>query len=323
MEGLILQSVSQSPFLTLGTRGSPLARIQAEQVRRLLADAHDCPPEEIAIKIISTAGDRSQASNRSLAEIGGKGLFSNEIEVELLNGAVDIAVHSAKDMATQLPDELIMPFFLQREDVRDVFISFRAKSLEEMPDGAIIGTSSLRRRAQIANIRPDLRLIEFRGNVGTRLQKLTDGLADATLLAAAGLLRTGLANKITSFLPTSQFPPAPAQGAIGLELRANDTRTHALAAPLNHLQTACAVQAERAMLAMLDGSCRTPIAALSTWKGEKLTLFGQILSTDGQQKFETSLTDSASNAELLGKTVGQQLLKTAGPEFMAKLQVAT
>lgn len=311
---------SKAPFLTIGTRGSPLALVQAEEVRHRLASAHGVDEAEIHIKTISTSGDRSQKSNRPLSEIGGKGLFSKEIEAQLLAGDIDIAVHSSKDMATQLPDGLIMPVFLPREDVRDVFISPKAKSLAELPKGAIIGTSSLRRRAQIKRLRPDLELIEFRGNVGTRLKKLEDGIADATLLAAAGLLRTGQRDKITAFLDTKDFPPAPAQGAIGIEVRDDNKRALKLIAPLNDPDTAVTIVAERAFLAALDGSCRTPIAALSTLKDGKITLFGQILTPNGDEVFETEISGIATDGEMLGRTLGKQLLTMAGPDFIEKLK---
>lgn len=297
-----------------------MALVQAEQVRALLAKAHGVKTDEIHIEIVSTAGDRSQQSNRPLSEIGGKGLFSKEIEDQLLTGNIDIAVHSAKDMATTLPDNLIMPVFLPREDVRDCFISLKAKTLGDLPQGATIGTSSLRRRAQLLRLRPDLNLIEFRGNVGTRLQKLEDGIADATMLAAAGLLRTGQGNKITTYLDTKDFPPAPAQGAIGIELRNDNTRALELVAPLNHPDTKAAIIAERAFLRVLDGSCRTPIAALTTHKGEQLELFGQILSPDGRQIFETTLTGAKNDSEALGRALGEKLLAQAGPAFMAALK---
>ena len=315
-----MQSEARTPLLKIGTRGSPLARAQAEEVRRRLVAQHGVDALDITIESISTAGDRSQAGNVPLRTMGGKGVFSKEIEDRLLSGDIDIAVHSSKDMATQLPPGLVMPVFLPREDVRDAFISLKAASVAELPKGAVVGTSSIRRRAQLLRIRPDLKIIEYRGNVGTRLQKLHDGVADATLLAAAGLFRTGQAEKITTLLDPDMFPPAPAQGAIGIEMRENDERTMELLAPLNDPDTAAAVRAERAFLAVLDGSCRTPVAALSRHMGPQYALFGQILSPDGQTVFEAEVAGALGDGPEIGTALGRQLLDRAGPAFMAALK---
>lgn len=315
-----MQSANTTPLLTIGTRGSPLARAQAEEVRRRLIASHGTTQLDIKIEIISTAGDRSQAANTPMGAIGGKGLFSKEIEDRLLDGSIDIGVHSSKDMATQLPDGLIMPFFLPREDVRDAFISHKAKTLDDLPQGAIIGTSSIRRRAQLKRYRPDLKMIEFRGNVGTRLQKLEDNTADATLLAAAGLMRTNQGEKVTSFLDVEKFPPAPAQGAIGIELRADNDRAFALVQTLNDPNTAASVLAERAFLRVLDGSCRTPIAALTKHLGPQIALFGQILSHDGQTCFEAEIAGAAADSESVGEALGNQILEMAGPLFIEKVK---
>ncbi len=317
-----MQSASTPPTLRIGTRGSPLALAQAEEVRRRLVATHG--PENINVEItaFSTGGDRSQASNRPLSDFGGKGIFSKEIEDRLMAGDIDIGVHSSKDMATNLPAGLIMPIFLPREDVRDVFISLTAPGFAALPEGAVIGTSSLRRRAQIARLRPDIKLVEFRGNVGTRLQKLADGVADATFLAAAGLMRTHKMEHATEFLDTRDFPPAPGQGAIGIELRADDAITHQLVLPLNHAETAAAILAERAFLRTLDGSCRTPIAALTRHMGPQISLFGQILSVDGREMFEAEISGAAADAETIGHTLGERLLDMAGPEFIARLKAA-
>lgn len=320
MEGADLQSTSTPPLLTIGTRGSPLALAQAHEVRRRLLATHGTTHLDVKIEIISTAGDRSQAANTPMGTIGGKGLFSKEIEDRLLDGSIDIGVHSSKDMATHLPEGLIMPIFLPREDVRDAFISHKAKSLDDLPEGAIIGTSSIRRRAQLKRYRPDLQMIEFRGNVGTRLKKLEDNIADATLLAAAGLLRTDQAEKITAFLDEEKFPPAPAQGAIGIELRADNKRAFALIQPLNHPETTAAVLAERAFLRVLDGSCRTPIAALTKHLGTQIALFGQILTHDGQECFEVEISGAAADADAIGEALGHQLLELAGPAFIEKIR---
>ncbi len=314
-----MQSASTSR-LRIGTRGSPLARAQAEEVARRLQGVHGPDAFEIEIVPVSTAGDRTQKDNRPLHEIGGKGLFSKEIEERLKAGDIDMAVHSAKDMATLLPDGLIMPVFLPREDVRDAFISFTAETPEDLPEGAIVGTSSIRRRAQMQRLRPDIQVVEFRGNVGTRLEKLRNGVADATLLAAAGLKRTDMADKATSFLDPEQFPPAPAQGAIGIELREDDPHGFALVQPLNDPDTRAAIVAERAFLAELDGSCRTPVGVLSRHIGAQISLFGQILAPDGSEVYEAEVSGAAAESEGVGATLGQRLREMAGPAFIEKLK---
>jgi hydroxymethylbilane synthase len=309
-----LQSQAQTPFLRIGTRGSQLAMAQATLVRRLLAEAHEVALEKIEIVVISTSGDR--ITDRPLSEVGGKGLFTKEIEAALLAGEVDLGVHSSKDVATILPDGLVLPVFLPREDVRDAFVSRIVKSLDELPEGARLGTSSIRRAAQMQRYRPDLRIVPFRGNVDTRLKKLDDGVADATLLAAAGLNRLGRAAEASALLDPETFPTAPAQGAIGLEIREGDTRLRELIAPLGHAETNQAIAAERALLRVLDGSCRTPIGAFTRIAGAQMSVKGQILSPDGKQSFETSLTGPAGQGEKIGAAVGGKLLEMAGPAFL-------
>jgi hydroxymethylbilane synthase len=314
-----LQS-SGKQVLTIGTRGSPLALAQAHQVRALLIRAHGLSGDAIAIVAVSTAGDRTQASNRPLSDFGGKGLFSKEIEDWLVSGRVDLGVHSAKDMATNLPDGLIMPVFLAREDVRDALISPNYEGLDALPKGAVVGTSSLRRRAQLLRARPDLEMVEFRGNLGTRLKKLEAGQADATLLAAAGLNRLGQTDKATAYLDPERFPPAPAQGAIGIEIRAGDTRVADLVAPLNHARTHDAIIAERAMLRVIDGSCRTPVGVLTRRAGDVLTLTGEVLSPDGRECHQATVSGPACDAESLGTGLGDRLLALAGADFIARLK---
>ncbi|MBI4046505.1 MAG: hydroxymethylbilane synthase [Devosia nanyangense] len=275
---------SHAPFLRIGTRGSQLALAQANLVRRLLAEAHGVKEDAIAVEVITTSGDR--ITNRPLSEVGGKGLFTKEIEAALLDNQIDLAVHSSKDVATRLPAGLELAAFLPREDVRDAFVSLVARDLDGLPQGARFGTSSIRRAAQILRVRPDLQIVGFRGNVDTRIKKLRDGIADATLLAAAGLNRLGRSAEVTSLLDPRRFPPAPAQGAIGIEIRADDARTRMLVGALDHRQTHDALLAERALLDVLDGSCRTPIAALTTREGDQIVLLGQILSPDGCPVFE-------------------------------------
>lgn len=302
------------PFIRIGTRGSMLALAQAHLVRSLIATAHGVDEARIAITVISTSGDR--LTDRPLSEAGGKGLFSREIEAALLAGEVDLAVHSSKDMATVLPDGLVMPVFLEREDIRDAFVALHAKSLDDLPRGARLGTSSIRRAAQMLRYRPDLEIVPFRGNVDTRLRKLEDGVASATLLAVAGLNRLGRQDRITQILDPQKFPPAPAQGAIGIEYRSGDARTAGIVAPLDHPETGISVRAERALLARLDGSCRTPIGAFSSRNGASLTLAGQILSPDGRLSFETALTGPATQAAEIGTALGEALIDLAGSDFL-------
>lgn len=322
MEGPTLQSATTPQKLRIGARSSPLALIQVAEVARRLKAIHGPNALEIVTVPISTAGDRSQPSNRPLSEIGGKGLFSKEIEAQLSASIIDIAVHSSKDMATSLPDGLVMPIFLPREDVRDCFISLKAKSLDELPQGATFGTSSIRRRAQLLRARPDLKMVEFRGNVGTRLKKLEDGVADATLLAAAGLMRSDQADRITGYLNLDQFPTAPAQGAIGIEIREGDHKTLDIIAPLNDPDTHAQIIAERAFLEVLDGSCRTPIAARSTQVGDTLTLYGQILSLDGTEMFEAEVTGALTDSQAMGTELGHIITTLAGETFLNSLKAA-
>lgn len=310
--------MQSAPFLRIGTRGSPLALAQAHQVRALLAARHGVDEADIAVEVIQTSGDRLK--DMPLSEVGGKGLFSKEIEEALFAGAIDIGVHSSKDLATVLPGGLFLPAFLEREDVRDAFISLSAPSLDALPQGAVFGTSSIRRGAQVRRHRPDLKVVPFRGNVGTRLKKLADGVADATLLAVAGLNRLGEAGRITELLDTARFPPAPAQGAIGIEARSDDSRTIALVAPLNHAATAVAVGAERQLLHELDGSCRTAIGAVSTLGGGNLTLFGEILAPNGSRSVDAELSGPEADAVAIGRDLGRMLRELAGPSLLATLR---
>ena len=307
---------SPTPFARIGTRGSPLALTQARLVRGLLAQAHGVSEDDIAIEVISTGGDRSQASNASLIEIGGKGLFTKEIDEAMLSGRVDIGVHSSKDVGTRLPEGIALMAFLEREDVRDAFLSVKVQSLDHLGERAKFGTSSIRRAAQVLRQRPDLEIVPFRGNVGTRLQKLLDGVADATMLAMAGLNRLGEGHRATALLDPEIFMPAPAQGAIGIAVRSDDARMGQLVAALNHAPTNTAITAERAMLAVLDGSCRTPVGALSRPSGGTLTLKGQILSLDGKTAFDSEA--SGTDPVALGRQVGDDLIAQAGTEWLAQ-----
>jgi hydroxymethylbilane synthase len=305
--------LQSSPFLRIGSRGSALALVQARLVRRLLADAHGVPEDAIEIRTITTSGDR--LTEAPLSQVGGKGLFSKEIEGALEADEIDLGVHSSKDMATKLPAGLVLTAFLEREDIRDAFVSLTAGSIDELPHGAKLGSSSLRRASQMLRARPDLAIVPFRGNVDTRLRKLAEGVADATLLAVAGLNRLGRQHEITSYLDPERFPPAPAQGAIGLEIRANDRRTADLTGPLDHGPTSVAVRAERALLGALDGSCRTAIGALSHVDGERLHLTGEILSPDGRIAVRASHAGAVSAPEAVGRELGQMLRDKAGSDF--------
>ena len=304
---------SSDIVLRLGTRGSPLALAQAELVRQALAAAHGFAPERIELVTIRTSGDRIQ--DRPLSEAGGKGLFTKEIEEALAIGSIDLAVHSSKDMPTVLPPGLVLSAFLEREDPRDVFISRKAKSIAELPRGALVGTASLRRQAMMLRLRPDLKVVPLRGNVETRLRKLDEGLADATLLALAGLKRLGLADAATAVLDVDEFLPAVGQGAIGIETRADDTRTRDLIQAINHAPTAIALAAERAFLAVLDGSCRTPIAGHATVSSGGVRFHGMILKPDGSEAFETTRTGGVGSADRLGAAAGSELRARAGADF--------
>jgi hydroxymethylbilane synthase len=306
---------SSGAILRLGTRGSPLALTQAGMVRAALARAHGFQPDRIELVTIRTSGDRIQ--DRTLADAGGKGLFTKEIEEALLAGTIDLAVHSSKDMPTVLPDGLAISAFLEREDPRDVFISRKAKSIQELPRGATIGTASLRRQALALRARPDLKAVPLRGNVETRLRKLDDGAADATLLALAGLKRLGLTDVATAVLDVDDFLPAVGQGAIAIETRDDDRRTRDFLLPINHAATASALAAERAFLAVLDGSCRTPIAGHATITGTGLRFRGMILKPDGSEAFETTRTGSADAAERIGAAAGRELRVRGGADFFA------
>jgi hydroxymethylbilane synthase len=303
----------QASTLRIGTRGSPLAMAQASEVRARLEAAHGPGTWAFEVRAIKTSGDRIQ--DRPLAEAGGKGLFTKEIEEALLAGDVDLAVHSMKDMPTLLPAGLAVVCYLPREDVRDAFISPKAATLALLPKGAAVGTSSLRRQAQVRHLRPDLTVVPLRGNVETRLRKLAEGAADATLLACAGLRRLGLVDRITAPVSTEEMLPAVAQGAIGVEIRAGDMRLAELLAPINDQATALAVTAERAFLAKLEGSCRTPIAGLAELAGGRLVFRGAILTPDGRQCHATRREGRAEEALLLAEDAAAELLARAGPDF--------
>ncbi len=310
--------MSTSP-LRIGTRGSPLALAQAHETQAKLAAAF---PElsgdgAIEIIVIKTTGDA--VLDRPLADIGGKGLFTKEIDDAMLSGDIDIAVHSMKDVPTWLPDGIHLPCMLEREDVRDAFISNKADKLWDLPEGAVVGTASLRRQALILKRRPDLKVITFRGNVQSRLRKLEAGEVDATMLALAGLTRLGMADVATSVLDTHEFLPAVGQGAIGITSRTDDDRANEVLAKLNHEQTMIRVSAERAFLTVLDGSCRTPIAAHALYTGDNTLSFqGLIARPDGSEAFEASRSGAASmkSAQAMGSDAGHELKGHVGPGFL-------
>lgn len=299
--------------LKIGTRGSPLALAQAHETRDRLAAAFSLAAEAFEIVVIKVTGD--QILDRALKEIGGKGLFTREIEEALLAGDIDIAVHSMKDMPTIQPDGLILDCYLPREDVRDAFVSPGVARLMDLPQGAVVGSSSLRRRAQLAHRRPDLQLVEFRGNVQTRMKKLADGVAAATFLAMAGLNRLGLADVARSAIDPEEMLPAVAQGAIGIERRAADGRVAALLAAIHHRDTGLRLAAERAFLLRLDGSCETPIAGLALLDGDSLWLRGEVLRPDGTQVITGERRGLAADGAAMGTDLAAELLTRAGPGF--------
>ncbi len=301
--------------LRIGTRGSPLALWQAHEVRRLLGAAFGLGEEAFEICVIKVTGDAIQ--DKALREIGGKGLFTREIEEALLDGSIDIAVHSMKDMPTVQPEGLRLDCYLERADVRDGFVSHRVARLEDLPQGAVVGSSSLRRRAQLALRRPDLKLVEFRGNVQTRMRKLEEGVADATFLAMAGLTRLGMAHVARSAIAPEEMLPACAQGAIGVERREDDARVAALLAAIHHGPTGLRLAAERAFLRRLDGSCETPIAGLAVLEGETLWLRGELLRPDGTASVSGERRGPVAQGAAIGEALAVELLDKAGPGFFA------
>ncbi len=302
--------------LRIGTRGSPLALAQAHELRDRLCAAHgDLRPERTEIVVIKTTGDKVQ--DRTLSEIGGKGLFTKEIEDALRDGGIDLAVHSMKDMPTRLPDGLVIDCLLPREDPRDALFARAGDSLATLPRGCVVGTASLRRAAQVRALRPDLTVVPLRGNVGTRLKKLAAGEVDATLLAVAGLKRLGRLAEATAILAVEEMLPAVAQGAIGVERRADDAAMAGLLAPLDDAETTLRVTAERACLEVLDGSCRTPIAALAelVHGGATLALSALIALPDGSVVHRDVRRGPASAAAALGAAAGAALKAAGGPGF--------
>jgi hydroxymethylbilane synthase len=302
----------QNP-LNIGTRGSPLALAQAHETRERLARAFDLPFEAFTIVVIKTTGDK--IIDRPLKEIGGKGLFTREIEDDMLLGKIDIAVHSMKDMPTYQPDGLILDTYLPREDVRDAFISPRAKSLDDLAPGTIVGTSSLRRRAQLKLRRPDLEVVEFRGNMQTRLAKLEQGVAEATFLAMAGLNRLKMDEVPKTAIEVDTMLPAVAQGAIGIERRVEDSRVAEMLAAIHDGPTGQRLAAERAFLAALDGSCETPIAGLAVLEGSDIFLRGEVLRPDGSEAIDDAVRCPIEHGPDAAREMAQKMLAQAGPGF--------
>lgn len=304
-----------SPLLRIGTRGSKLALRQAAELKERLGRAHEAlqATDAIEIVVIRTTGDR--VTDRLLADIGGKGLFTKEIEEALLESRIDLAVHSLKDMPTVLPEGLAIAGHLPREDARDALIAPGARSLADLPPGTMIGTASLRRQAQLLRARPDLRIVPLRGNVDTRLAKIAAGEAAATVLALAGLKRLGRAHEAAAILSPEEMLPAPAQGVIAVEIRAADERARNLLAAIDHRPTALCAACERALLGALDGSCRTPIAALATLDGNRIALDAMVISPDGSECHRLTHATTTSRARELGREIGDALRAAAGPGF--------
>lgn len=310
-----MQIATPAKPLKIGTRASALALAQAHETRARLAAVHGWSDAHFEIVVMSTSGDRIQ--DRPLSEVGGKGLFTREIEEALLLGQIDLAVHSSKDMPTRLPEGLTISAFLPREDPRDAFIGRTVARLLDLPQGATIGSSSLRRQAQIKKLRPDLNVVMFRGNVQTRLKKVQDGLVDGTLLALAGLKRLGVEGVVTQVLEPDDFLPAPGQGAICIETRQNDAKTLALVAAINDQATAVALLCERAFLRTLDGDCRTPLAAHAKLVDGVLHLSGLVLTPDGSVSHFIADQGAPSDAELIGERAGAAIRLMAGPQFFS------
>ncbi len=297
--------MTASVLFTLGTRGSPLALAQANEARRLLAEAHGWEVERIALQVIRTSGDSIQ--DQPLAEAGGKGLFTKEIDAALLAGVIDAAVHSAKDLPSVMPEGLAMAACLEREDVRDALISAFADTVEGLPHGATFGAASLRRQAQALRLRPDLKSTLLRGNVETRLKKAEAGEIGATLLALAGLKRLGLAERACAVLDLDAFLPAPGQGAIAITARGADAPALRALEPISDAETSAEITAERAFLAELEGSCRTPIAGLARLEAGRLRLRGEVLRADGSERFDIAIEGASADANRLGREAGREL----------------
>ena len=305
--------------IRIGTRGSKLALWQAGAVRDALMAAHRLEPEALEIIPITTSGDKIR--DRPLSEAGGKGLFSKEIEAALITGDIDLAVHSAKDMETVLPKGLMIGACLKREDVRDALVARDGMTLDALPAGASVGTASLRREALLRRARPDLRVKLLRGNVPTRVEKVEAGEVDAALLAAAGLRRLGMELRITGLLSLDSFPPACGQGTIAIECRQGDSAMHDRLAAIDHRETSAALACERAFLAALDGSCKTPVAGYARIESGRLRFDGVILSTDGQESYAASASGDPGDAAKIGDGAGREIRGRAPADFLRRLGI--
>jgi len=315
-DAIMQDALKEIKPLRIGTRGSPLALYQANLVQRLLCESTGRTPEAFPIEVLQTSGDVIQGD---LKDFGGKGLFTKELETALLEGRIAIAVHSMKDVATIGHDDLIIPAVLERADVRDAFISRKYSSLDDLPKGALIGSASIRRRAQLAALKPDLHFCLLRGNVGTRLRKLEEGVCDATMLACAGLRRLDADHEITQAIEVDVMLPAPAQGTIGIEVRKDNQAMRELLAPLNHGVTQLAITAERAFLKALDGSCRTPIAALAQIEGGQMRFRGEVIAKDGSLRFARDVSQPCADinqAYDLGYSLGQAVRDEIGDKII-------
>lgn len=309
------------PKFRIGTRGSPLALAQAHEVRDRLIAAHPdlAEPGAVEISIIKTMGD--QILDRPLAEVGGKGLFTKEIDEAMIDGRIDLAVHSMKDVATSLPQGIDLPCILEREDPRDAFMCLKAKSFADLPEGSVVGTAGLRRAAQVLNAYPHLRVESLRGNVQTRMKKLQDGVIDATMLAMAGLNRLGLTHHAAAALEPEDMLPAIGQGAIGITCRQGDSAAEKALLPLIHAKTTARVICERSFLAVLDGSCKTPIAGLADVMddGQGLRFRGKIIRPDGSETLDVEMTGTVHEAAALGRRAGEDIRSRAGADFLESI----
>lgn len=301
--------------LKIATRKSPLALWQAEHVKNRLLEIHS----DLTVELVSMTTEGDRFLEAPLIAVGGKGLFIKELEQALLEGKADIAVHSMKDVTIDLPDELDLPVILQREDTRDVFISNTCENIEQLPANAVLGTSSLRRQSQVKALHPEISLKDLRGNVGTRLGKLDEGEYDAILLAAAGIIRLGLSERITQFIAQSVLLPAIGQGAIGIECRAGDDVVGDIIAPLNHKETALCVQAERAFSRHLFGGCQLPIAGQAVIEGNNIKLTGLIARVDGAEVLKSEQEGNIADIDNIGITLAESLLQRGGDKILKEL----
>lgn len=301
--------------LKIATRNSPLALWQAEHVKQKLIAIHT----DLEVELVSMLTEGDRFLEAPLIAVGGKGLFIKELEQALLNGEADIAVHSMKDVTIDLPDDLALPVIMQREDSRDVLISNKYKSIHELPEGGVLGTSSLRRQSQVSALRPDLKLKDLRGNVGTRLRKLDDGDYDAIMLAAAGIIRLGLAERISQFIPQSELLPAIGQGAIGIECRADDPRVHELIKPLNDHDTSVCVHTERAFSRRLFGGCQLPIAGQASISDDEVELTGLVARVDGSDVIKSMQKGAIADIDNIGTSLAETLLERGADKILQDL----